>query len=79
MDKHWLEAAASFFVVGLGQIIKGEGQKGLILLLLFYFVLPGLAYAALAVNGYLFLIVLIGVTLSGLFLWLYSLLDALLK
>jgi hypothetical protein len=79
MPKHWWEAAASFVVVGLGQIIKGEGEKGLILLLTFYFVLPGLSYAALAINGYLFLIVLIGVTLFGLFLWLYSLLDALLK
>ncbi|MFA6548563.1 MAG: hypothetical protein WCT39_01350 [Candidatus Margulisiibacteriota bacterium] len=75
--KHYFEAVCSFFVTGLGQIVKGESKKGLKILLFFYFVLPGVVYAALIINGYLFLLVLGLAILTGITLWIYSMWDAL--
>jgi hypothetical protein len=75
-DKHWIAALFSVFMVGLGQVIKGEGKKGLILILVFYFVLPALVFLSLAINDYLFLIVLSLVILSEIGLWLYNIGDA---
>lgn len=74
---HWGEALASFLVVGLGQIIKGEGEKGLRLILAFYFVLPSLVYLSLMINAYLFLMVLGFSLIAGIILWLYNWVDAL--
>lgn len=73
---NWFPALASIFIVGLGQIIKGQGNKGLKLLLLFYFILPICAYVALLINGQLFIFVA-GITfLLSLITWLYSVVDA---
>lgn len=77
VKRHYFEAACSFLVTGLGQIVKGESKKGLKILLCFYFVLPGAAYAALIINGYLFLIILALAILTGITLWTYSVWDAL--
>lgn len=74
--KFTLEAIASFFVVGLGQIIKGEGDKGLKLILIFYFVLPSAIYASLLFNALCFLIILAIALFSGIILWGYSFWDA---
>jgi hypothetical protein len=71
----WL-ALASGLIVGLGQIIKGEGAKGLRLLLLFYFVLPSLIYLSLMFNAYFFLSTLGFCLVGGLALWTYNVLDA---
>jgi len=76
-SKHWLDAVASFFIVGLGQILKGEGKKGLKLLLTFYFVLPVLIYVSLLINAYLFLLVFGLSVISAIILWVYSIWDAL--
>jgi len=76
--KHWLEAIFSVFIVGLGQIIKGEGKKGLILILLFYFTLPAAVYLSLLINPYLFLINLGLALIFGIVLWIYNVWDALL-
>lgn len=70
------EALASFFIVGLGQIIKGEGDKGLKLMLLFYFVLPTAVYLSLMFNAYLFLTILGSALTGGLILWGYNIWDA---
>jgi hypothetical protein len=75
-QRHWPAALASFMVVGLGQIIKGEGRKGLKLLLIFYFALPVAIYTSLLINGYLFLVTLGLVLIAGFCLWLYSVWDA---
>ena len=75
--RYWVEAVFSFFIVGFGQILKGESKKGLKLLLAFYFVLPALIYAALLINAQLFLIILSLVLLTGICLWLYNIWDAL--
>jgi len=77
MKKRFVWAAlASGLIVGLGQIVKGEGAKGLFLLLAFYFVLPSLVYLALMFNAYFFLTTLGFCLVGGLALWTYNLLDA---
>ncbi len=75
--KHFGEALASFFIVGLGQIVKGEGEKGLKLILLFYFVLPVAVYLALMFNDYLFFSTLGAAIFAGIILWSYNIWDAL--
>ena len=77
-EKHFPEAIASLLVVGLGQILKNEGRKGLLLLLTFYFVFPALVYASLIIHPFLFLIVLAFVGVSAIILWGYAVVDALL-
>lgn len=76
---HYLEAIFSVLIVGMGQIIKGEGKKGLALMLLFYFTLPALVYASLFISGILFIYILAVAILSGIVLWGYSIVDALIK
>ena len=74
--RYFWPALASIFVVGLGQVIKGEGTKGLLMVLAFYFALPGLIYLTLMINAYLFLTTLgIGI-ICGTVLWLNNLFDA---
>jgi hypothetical protein len=79
MKLHYLEALSSLLVVGLGQIIKGEGKKGVILLLVFYFLLPAAVYLSLLVSGQIFLYVLGLALLCAIILWVYSIGEALLK
>ena len=75
--KHWLEAIFSVFIVGLGQIIKGDGKKGLLLILIVYFALPAAVYLSLMVNAYLFLANLALALVFGILIWLYNIWDAL--
>ncbi|MBU0502408.1 MAG: hypothetical protein ABIH69_01140 [bacterium] len=79
MKIHYFEGLCSFFIVGLGQIIKGEGQKGTRLLLTFYFACPAASYASLLLNNVFFLYILGAVIISAIILWLYSIGDALIK
>lgn len=74
--RYRMEALASIFVVGLGQILKGEGEKGLKLILVFYFFLPAAVYVSLLLNAYLFLIVLGLALTAGIILWAYNIRDA---
>jgi len=76
---HIFEALCSFFVVGLGQVVKGQGKKGLGWLLTFYFAFPAALYLSLIINGPFFMLVLPLTILSALALWLYSIIEALLK
>ena len=69
-------ALLSFFIVGLGQAIKGETEKGLKFMLLFYFALPAVIYFALFISGGLFLVVSgVGIIFAAIF-WIYNLIDA---
>ena len=77
-DKHIPEAIASLLVVGLGQILKNEGRKGLLILLTFYFIFPALVYTSLIIHPLLFLVVLAFVGISAILLWGYAVVDALL-
>jgi len=74
---HYVEGLLSFFIVGLGQIIKGDGDKGLKMMLVFYFALPTLIYLSLQLNGVIFAFVLAAALVVGVFLWGYNIWDAL--
>lgn len=76
---HIFEALCSFFIVGLGQIIKGKGKKGLNLLLIFYFALPAALYVSLIIKGPIFMLALPCTVLGALAVWLYSIIETLLK
>jgi len=75
----FFEAFCSLLVVGLGQVIKGEGKKGLIMLLNFYLTLPALLYTSLVINETIFMLALPAVVVLSLCLWLYNIFDALTK
>lgn len=79
MKLHILEPLLSVFVVGLGQIVKGETKKGVILLLAFYFFLPALVYLSLFISAFYFIYALGSSVIFGIILWTYSIGDALLK
>ena len=79
MKLHILEGISSVFVVGFGQILKGETSKGLILLLLFYFTIPALVYGSLAIDAVVFLWILGFSIIFAIMEWGYSVADALLK
>ena len=72
--------ACSFFVVGLGQIIKGESNKGLLLLLSFYFSMPLFLYTLLIVADGTIFLTMMGLSIFVMLgLWLYSIIDAVRK
>jgi hypothetical protein len=79
MKLHYLEALSSVVVVGLGQIIKRESKKGILLLLTFYFGIPAFVYSSLLFGEYFPLYALGFAVIFGIILWGYSVLDALLK
>lgn len=79
MKYHYFEALASLLVVGSGQIIQGETNKGILILLTFYFILPALVYGTLLINGEIFTLVFGICVISAIILWLYSIGEALLK
>lgn len=69
-------ALLSFFIVGLGQTVKGEAEKGVKFMLLFYFALPTIIYLALFISGALFLLVSgVGIIFAVIF-WIYNIIDA---
>lgn len=74
--RYYWAALASIFVVGLGQLLKGEGHKALLLILAFYFTFPALIYLTLMFNAYLFLSTLGLGIIGGIVLWSYNVLDA---
>jgi len=78
MKFHFFEGVCSALIIGLGQIIKGQTSKGILLLLAFYFGLPAVLYASLLFSGSIPLYALGFVTFSGIILWIYSVADALL-
>jgi len=72
----WLYVFFSLLVVGLGQILKGEAEKGLKFMLLFYFALPLLLYFTLAISGALFLVIFGFTTIFAVIFWIYNIWDA---
>ncbi len=66
----------SALIIGAGQILKGESEKGLKFMLTFYFGVPVLLYILLAFSGSLFLVVF-GIAVIFLILfWAYNIWDA---
>lgn len=75
--KRYIPAISSFFLVGAGQILKGNSKKGLLLFLAFYFALPMSLYVLLiAASGEIFLFSLGAGVIAMVGLWLYSFIDA---
>ncbi len=66
----------SFLIVGLGQIVKGESEKGLKLMLLFYFIIPALLYLFFIIKAELFLLMLGFFTIFNVIFWAYNVADA---
>ena len=79
MKLHIFSAFLSAAIVGLGQIVKGETNKGVVLLLTFYFFFPSVVYLSLLINAQSFLYVLGFTLIFGIILWFYNIGDALLK
>lgn len=77
MKFHPWAGLASLLITGLGQIIKGESDQGVMLLLLFYFVLPAIIYTSLMFAGILFPYILGFSIIFAIILWLYNIWDAL--
>jgi len=66
----------SAFLAGSGQILKGETEKGLKIMLTFYFGIPTLLYITLAFSGEIFLMAL-GISIIFIILfWAYNIWDA---
>lgn len=75
-NKRLAQAFISAIFVGGGQILKGDSEKGIKLLLTFYFGIPVLLYVTLAFSGGLFLVIF-GVTIIfAIILWIYNIIDA---
>jgi TM2 domain-containing membrane protein YozV len=72
-------ALASALIVGLGQILKGQTEKGFILLLTTYLAVPAILYLAFLRSGGSFLL-LFGISVVALsVLWIYNVIDAFLS
>ncbi|MBI5699459.1 hypothetical protein HZC35_04010 [Candidatus Saganbacteria bacterium] len=74
--KKWLPALVSLLLVGGGQSLKGQGEKAIKFMLLFYFALPALLYASLIISGGLFVVVFGVVVVFAVIFWLYNIIDA---
>jgi hypothetical protein len=73
------EALLSALVIGLGQIAKGESERGLKLILWFYVAIPALLVVSLYLSGVLFIILFtVSIFLYPIF-WTYGIYDALTK
>lgn len=76
---YYWEALISLLIVGLGQIIKGEGKKGVALLLGYYLVIPATIYLALLITGFIFPYLFCFLVILAIILWGYSIFDALME
>jgi len=74
--KYFFPALSSALIIGLGQILKGDSNKGLKWILFFYLFLPALSYASLLIHGYLFLGVFTFALIVYPIFWIYNILDA---
>lgn len=79
MKYNVIEGLCSLFVVGLGQIIKGDNHKGLKMLLAFYFLLPMIVYVSLLFSSPYMLYAFGGAIICAPVLWIYNIGDALLR
>lgn len=75
-NKRLAQAFISAIFVGGGQILKGDSDKGIKLLLTFYFGIPILLYVILAFSGGLFLIAFGISIIFAVILWVYNIIDA---
>jgi|GEM_PF-680304 len=74
-----LPALCSFFVIGLGQVVKGDSKRALRWILFFYIFYPGLTYVALLIHGNAFAVMLAMAVIVYPLFWIYNVIDALFK
>ncbi|MBI5701628.1 hypothetical protein HZC34_07315 [Candidatus Saganbacteria bacterium] len=76
MSRNFALVIFSALFIGSGQILKGETEKGIKIMLAFYFGVPLILYFTLGISGGLFVIVF-GITIIFTVLfWLYNIWDA---
>ena len=76
MKLHPFAGLCSALITGSGQIVKGESDQGVMLLLLFYFGLPAVVYTSLMFTGIFFPYILGFSIIFAIMLWLYNIWDA---
>ena len=74
--KYRFPAVASAAVAGLGQLIKGDGVKGLKIMLWFYLGFPIMIFGSLLLNAYLFLAIFAIFVVLYPVIWGLNILDA---
>ncbi len=74
--RYRFEALLSFFIVGLGQVVKGDSNKGLKWLLWFYFGIPAILYATFLANIYFFIFIAAIMVIAYPLYWAYNIYDA---
>lgn len=74
--KYYVPAVLSALVAGLGQTIKGDGKKGLKIMLWFYLGIPIIIIGTLLLNAYLFLMVFAVSVILYPIIWIMNIIDA---
>ncbi|MFH1709698.1 MAG: hypothetical protein ABH860_01335 [bacterium] len=74
--KYFLPALSSAAVSGFGQVIKGDADKGLKMMLWFYLGFPMIIFSSLLLNAYLFLAVFAAFVMLYPVIWAYNIFDA---
>jgi hypothetical protein len=74
--KYIIPATLSALVAGFGQILKGEGRKGLKIMVWFYMGLPIIIFGTLLLNVYLFLAIFSVLVIIYPIFWAMNIFDA---
>lgn len=74
--RYVMPAILSFFVAGLGQIVKGNGRRGVRIMIWFYMGMPVLILGAFLLHPLIFLVTLAGAVVLYPLIWLYNISDA---
>lgn len=77
MKLNYLAALSSVFIAGLGQILLGQTNNGIRVMLGFYFLLPGIIYLSLLVPSPIIIFIVSSSIFLAAILWVYSIIGAL--
>ena len=75
-ERYLLPAIASILVAGSGQIMKGEGKRGLKMMVWFYMGLPIITVGMFMLNPYVFLMAFAAIVVIYPVFWFYNIVDA---
>ena len=75
-ERYLWPAIASILVAGSGQILKGEGKRGLKIMIWFYMGLPIIIFGMFMLNPYLFLMAFAAMVVIYPAFWIYNIMDA---
>lgn len=77
--KYYMPAILSALVVGLGQIVKGDSNKGLKWIISLYLLFPAMLYGLFLISARLFVVALAVAIIVYPAFWIYNVADALLR